>query len=213
MKITILSASENHPINTWLKTWIKDNQDKHEIQLLHSKKELRGGDILFLISCSEIIPKVERNKFKKTLVIHASDLPKGRGWSPHIWEIINGAEQVTLSLLEAGDKIDSGDIWNKVKVNIPKTALYNEINELIFEAELSLMSFAVENFEQIVPQKQLEIEPSYWSKRTPKDSEVDIFKTIEDQFDLLRVSDSERFPAFFYKNGKRFKITIEGYDE
>lgn len=213
MKITILNTSENHPVNVWLRRWIKSNQDKHDIKLLRSKKDLGEGDILFLISCSEIISKFERDNFKKTLVIHASDLPRGRGWSPHIWDIINGAEQVTLSLLEAEDKLDSGDIWKKTKVNIPSTALYDEINGLIFGSQLALMGFAVENFDRIVPHKQPETEPSYWSKRTPQDSEVDISKSIEEQFNLLRVSDSERFPAFFYKNGKKFKITIERCDE
>jgi len=213
MKITILNTSEEHPINSWLKVWVKKYQATHEIQLLRSKKELVEGDILFLISCSEIISKHDRAKFKKTLVIHASDLPKGRGWSPHIWEIVSGAELITISLLEAVDKVDSGDIWKKIKINIPKTALYKEINQFIFKAELELMDFAVEKFTQIIPTKQPEIESSYWPKRMPKDSEIDIYKSIDEQFDLIRVSDQERFPAFFYKNGKKFKLKVEKVDE
>ena len=35
-----------------------------------------------------------------------------------------------------------------------------------------MINFAVENFYQIVPYKQSEIEASYWSKRNPKDSEI-----------------------------------------
>ncbi len=213
MNITILNSSVEHPINIWLEAWIRSNKDKHRIQLCRSKKELDSGDILFLISCSEIISEKERSKFKNTLVIHASDLPKGRGWSPHIWEIVNGAEKVTLSLLEAEDKVDSGDIWKKINIHIPKLVLYEEINKLIFDAEIELINFAVENFYQIVPYKQSEIEPSYWSKRKPKDSEIDINKSIEEQFDLIRVCDFERFPAFFYKNGKKFKLKIETVDE
>jgi methionyl-tRNA formyltransferase len=213
MRITILNSSKDHPINTWLENWMKDNQGKHEIQLLYSKEDLRRGDILFLISCSEIIPESEREQFKKTLVIHASDLPIGRGWSPHIWDIINGAEQITLSLLEAEDKVDTGDIWKKIKIKIPKVALYDEINKLIFEAEIALMNFAIENFHQVIISKQLMIEPSYWPKRRPEDSELDISLSIEEQFDLLRVCDPERFPAFFYKNGRKIKIKIEVMDE
>jgi len=213
MDITILNSSVEHPINIWLEAWIRSNKDKHRIQLCRSKKELDSGDILFLISCPEIISEKERSKFKNTLVIHASDLPKGRGWSPHIWEIVNGAEKVTLSLLEAEDKVDSGDIWKKINIHIPKLVLYEEINKLIFDAEIELINFAVENFYQIVPYKQSEIEASYWSKRNPKDSEIDINKSIEEQFDLIRVCDFERFPAFFYKDGKKFKLKVETVDE
>ena len=149
----------------------------------------------------------------KTLVIHASDLPHGRGWSPHVWEIINGATDITLSLLEAEDKVDTGDIWKKTIVSIPKTALFDEINELIFNAELELMDFAIANYNTIKPKKQSNIDSTYWPKRSPKDSEIDVNKAISEQFDLIRICDPDRFPVFFYKNGERFNITIKKDNE
>lgn len=213
MKITILNTSKNHPVNTWLDQWMKINRVNHDINLVRSKNELAGGDVLFLISCVDIILKQDRDKYKKTLVIHASDLPKGRGWSPHIWGIINGAEEVTLTLLEAGSKVDSGDIWKKLNVKVPKTALYVQINELIFDAELKLMDFAVENFNGFVPFKQSNENSTYWPKRTPEDSEINIQKSISEQFDLIRVCDQHRFPAFFYKEGRKFILKVEVVDE
>jgi methionyl-tRNA formyltransferase len=213
MEITILNTSADHPINAWLQDWIKRNQNKHKVSLLRIKKDLVGGDILFLISCSELLSKIDRSKFKKTLLIHASDLPKGRGWSPHIWEILNGAGQIVVSLLEADDEIDSGDIWKKSKVNVPKNALYDEINKKIFDAELELMDFAIENFDIVDAQKQSDTKPTFWPKRTHKDSEIDLKKTIDEQFDVIRVCDPNRFPAFFYKDGKRFILKIETKDE
>lgn len=51
-------------------------------------------------------------------------------------------------------------------------------------------------------------EPSLYPKRTAKDSELDITKSIESQFDLLRIVSNEEFPAFFYKNGKKFVLKI-----
>ena len=214
MKITILNSSETHPINTWLSKWLGNNSSEHDINLVREKSELKGGDLLFLISCTEIISQEQRNKYTKTLVIHASDLPKGRGWSPHVWEIINGAEYLTLSLLEATDKVDAGDIWHKFKVQIPSTALYDEINQMIFQTELSLMDFAVAEFGEIEPLAQdLEIQSTYWPKRSPEDSELDISKSIEDQFNLLRVCDPVRFPSYFYKDGQKYIIKIEAISE
>jgi methionyl-tRNA formyltransferase len=64
---------------------------------------------------------VDRAKYDSSLVLHASDLPAGRGWSPHIWAITNGAESVTLSLLEAEDQVDSGRIWKKMIRRDPET--------------------------------------------------------------------------------------------
>jgi len=211
MNISVLITSKEHPVNTYINKWIEKNKS-HQISIIHSKEELTSGDILFLISCSDIISKVERSEFKKTLVIHASDLPHGRGWSPHVWEIINGATNITLSLLEVEDKVDTGDIWKKVTVPIPKTALFDEINELIFNSELELMDFSIANYKTVKPKKQLNIDSTYWPKRSPNDSEIDINKGISEQFNLIRVCDPDRFPAFFYKDGKRFNITIKRHD-
>ncbi|MDB9915759.1 formyltransferase family protein [Alphaproteobacteria bacterium] len=208
MNITILTSSMDHPVNIYLKKWAKENK-KHQINFARSKTELMSGDILFLISCSEIISKSERDKFKKTLLVHASDLPNGRGWSPHVWEIIKGASNITLSLLEAADQVDTGNIWKKIKIFIPKTHIFNEINELIFNAELKLMDFAIKNFHNVIPKKQSNVKATYWPKRTSKDSEIDINKTLAEQFDLIRICDKKRFPAFFYKDGMKFNLKIE----
>ena len=94
-----------------------------------------------------------------------------------------------------------------------KKILLDEINELIFDAEFALMDFAIENYNTIVPKKQTDTDSTYYPKRSPKDSEIDIYKTISEQFDLIRVCDSKRFPAYFYKDGTRFNITIEKNNE
>ena len=212
MKISILISSSVHPVIASIDKWAKENSSKYSINIVHYQVDLTGGDILFLVSCDEIISKITRDKFKKTLVIHASDLPSGRGWSPHIWEIIHGASDITITLLEAEDKVDSGDIWTKLKVKIPSTALYDEINQIIFSAEIDLINFAISNFKNANPIKQQEEKVTYWPKRSPSDSEIDLYNNLAEQFDLIRVCDNSRFPAFFYKDGKKFKIIIEVFD-
>lgn len=210
MKITVLCSSENHPVNDMLHKWIKKNSATHQVKLARTKLELDGGDLLFLISCSELITEEERGRFKKSLVIHASDLPKGRGWSPHVWEIINGADEIVVSLIEAENKVDSGSIWKKIKVVVPKHALYDELNEILFQAESVLMDFAVESFDSIVPLPQNNAElSSYYPKRTPTDSELDINKNISDQFDLMRVCDPDRFPAYFKIHGHTYELKLK----
>lgn len=181
----------------------------HSVSLVFDKTNLEGGDILFLVSCSQIIRETERNRYKAALVLHASDLPKGRGWSPYVWAVLNGANQITVSLLEAEESVDSGAIWLKTSFALEGHELLPEINEKLFASELKLMTMAVEQFSQITPIKQYGDPGTYMPKRSPEDSRIDPNKTIAEQFDLLRVVDSQRYPAFFDCRGKRYVIRIE----
>ena len=210
MKISILCSDEKHPVNIVLERWIAMNKVNHQISLVRKKKELPGGDLLFLVSCSEIISSSDRSAYKTSLVLHASNLPIGRGWSPHIWQIIEGAQKITLSLLEAEDKVDSGRIWHQKVFLVPQHALWDEINEQLFNAEIELIDIAVRQFHTVTPQLQdLNASPTYYPRRTPESSKLDPERTIAEQFNLIRVCDPTRFPAFFELHGNKYKLILE----
>ncbi len=137
-------------------------------------------------------------------------MPEGRGWSPHIWDVVNGKDELTLSLLNANDKVDTGDIWQKRKIELNGTELFDEINDLLFKAELELIAWACESIDNTEAIKQSDIVTSsitYHEKRTPKDSEIDMSKSLVSQFNLLRVCDPKRFPAFFYQQRSKVQDT------
>jgi methionyl-tRNA formyltransferase len=210
MKISILCTDPNHPVVNTLREWTDEMSGKgHDVSLVFDKAELQGGDILFLVSCSQLIRDMEREKYRATLVLHASDLPKGRGWSPYIWSILGGANQITVSLLEAGEPVDSGAIWLKTTFALDGHELLPEINEKLFAAELLLMSQAVDQFDCIKPAQQMGEPGPYMAKRSPADSRLDPNKSIAEQFNLLRVVDSQRYPAFFDYQGMRYLVKIE----
>lgn len=210
MQITLLCSNKNHPIHPYLQKWKARSSFQHNITIVSEKSKAKGGDILFLVSCNEIIRKDVRSLYKSCLVIHASDLPLGRGWSPHIWELSTGAEGICLCLLEAEDCIDSGKIWKKDYILIPSHCDWKEINHLLFNAEINLINYAIDELTQIKPMDQNKTyAPTYFRRRTPEDSEIDPNKSISEQFNKIRVCDPNRFPAFFYYLGFRYKITME----
>jgi methionyl-tRNA formyltransferase len=51
-------------------------------------------------------------------------------------------------------------------------------------------------------------EESFYPRRKPEDSKLDLQKTLSEQFNLLRVCDNERYPAWFEENGVKFIIKI-----
>lgn len=210
MKITLLCSDPSHPVNAHLESWANRNNDKHQISLVRRKSELPGGDLLFLISCSELVSASDCSAYTACLVLHASDLPRGRGWSPHIWEIEQGAQAITLSLLEAAENVDSGRIWKKLEFDVPKHALWDEINDVLFRSEIELIDFAVNNYKNVNPKSQeKEGAATYYPRRTPENSRLDPSQSIAAQFDRIRVCDPNRYPAFFELHGYRYKVTIE----
>jgi len=211
VKISFICSDFSHPVYPVLADWINQQRNLYDIELVKSARLLREqGDFLFLVSCSELIGASIRDRFSYALLLHASDLPNGRGWSPHIWEVINGANFITLTLLEVEDSVDTGRVWCKKRVELKKDDLYDDINQKLFAAEIELIDKAVTQRDKITPQVQDgRSQSSYYRRRTPEDSRLDVSDSLENQFNLLRVCDPERFPAFFEHNGQRYTLKLQ----
>lgn len=209
MNISILCSDMCHPVYSHLQRWCTEQSSRHNVLLVNSIDDLLGGDLLFLISCNEIVPYIVRGRYRASLVVHASDLPEGRGWSPLVWQILGGRNRIAVTLLEADDCVDSGAIWQKRWLEFDGTELYDEINESLFSVELELMNYAVDNMDSVDPQVQDKVGASWYPRRTPDLSRIDVHRPLAEQFDLLRVADPERYPAYFDYRGAAYEIFIK----
>lgn len=210
MRIDLLCTNPAHPVVPFLLRWVVDRSHEHDLRLIQDESELETGDILYLVSCSQLIGAEDRARYSHVMVLHASDLPVGRGWSPHIWDILAGKEELTLSLLAAEGGVDTGAIWAKRRFAVPRHALHDEINALLFQAELELMDRGIEMVAAgEAPTPQAAEGGSYHPRRTPEDSRLDPTRPLADLFDQIRVADPDRFPAFFEMHGKTYDITLK----
>jgi methionyl-tRNA formyltransferase len=114
-----------------------------------------------------------------------------------------------VSLIEAQDLVDTGAIWAQRYLMLEGHELCDEINERLFATEIELMDHALEIIVSGKPAPQDDRPPSYYRRRTPEDSRLDPSRSIAEQFDLLRVADPQRFPAFFDLRGHRYLLRIE----
>lgn len=213
-KVDFLCSDENHPVMEYLIMWKDQNLNNYEISIFKSSSDLKGGDFLFLISCNEIIRENITNLYKHSLVIHASDLPHGRGWSPLSWQILEGKEKIKLSLIEANQKVDTGKIWLQKDMIFSNDMIFEEINKTLFESEIFLINQALKNYHDIEPNKQDKKDGlKTYKKRNPEDSKLDINKDIKSQFNLIRIADPNRYPAFFIIHGRKYKLKLEKYED
>ena len=100
-----------------------------------------------------------------------------------------------------------GKIYLQFSVPLRGNELCDELRQIQGENTVKICYDFFMNKEKIKTFEQIG-EPSYFSRRTPKDSELDVNKPISELFNLLRVVDNERYPAFFKFRGRKFKLRI-----
>lgn len=183
---------------------------KHQATLINNENEVVEGDILCLLSCEKIFKKLKLNNFN--LVVHESNLPEGKGWSPLTWQVLEGKTKIPVTLFEATKKVDSGQIYLQEFINLNGDELLIDIKHQQGKITIKLILDFLKKFTNITGKPQIGIE-SFYGKRTYIDSQLDIDKTIKDQFNLLRVCDNERYPAFFIYKNKKYLLKIENSDK
>jgi len=206
MKIAILTTP-----NQWFIQYAEQLHKKIEnSKLFFSHKEMQDDfDIVFILSYHSIIQEEYLKKNKHNIVVHASDLPQGKGWAPMFWQILEGKNDIVFSMFEAGRGVDDGEIYMKKTLHLNGTELNDELRFKQAEFIIEMCLDFLKNYEQCkIPRVQMGKE-SFYMKRGPKDSLLDIHKTIEDQFNLLRIVDNENYPAFFYIKNKKYILKIE----
>jgi methionyl-tRNA formyltransferase len=210
-QVSILCSDPRHPVNGHLERWVHERAARCSARVHRDVAELQGGDFLFLVSCQQIVSQAVCSRFRHALVIHASALPQGRGMSPHVWQILEGRTALTVSLLTAEAGLDTGDIWAQREFAVDPGALHDEIHAALFDAELGLMDWALDHCDSATPRAQ-QGEASWYRRRKPADSEIDPARPLAESFDLLRVADPDRYPAYFRLHGRRYRIRIERLD-
>ncbi|MDK2801329.1 MAG: hypothetical protein PWQ70_2948 [Clostridiales bacterium] len=206
--ITVVSDIDSW-INIFIPVMIKKMYKYGEVKWVHDVSEITGGDFVFYLSCGQIVPKAILIKNKHNLVVHGSDLPKGRGWSPLTWQILEGKNEIPITLFEAAEQVDTGVIYLQEFMSLEGNELIDEIREKLYECTERLCLRFIEQYPAILEKSRIqEGEPTYYRRRKPEDSKLDPDKTIREQFNLLRVVDNERYPAFFELYGCKYVIKI-----
>jgi UDP-2,4-diacetamido-2,4,6-trideoxy-beta-L-altropyranose hydrolase len=210
LTITIATADKGwlaHSITTLADQF---REQGHKVSIVYDADDIKPSDILFLLSFWNMIKPDVLNKNVHNIVVHGSALPKGRGWSPVTWQIIDGEKSIPMTLFEAVDDVDAGNIYLQTNMHFQGHELLDDIQEKQAATQFELCCNFVNKYPGIISSQVSQAgEPSFYRRRSAKDSELDIHKTIVEQFNLLRTVDSQYYPAFIKINGRSFKITIE----
>jgi len=172
----------------------------------------KNYDINIVFSYFKKIPEKFLKYSKINLVPHESNLPKGKGMSPLSWQILANKKKIYFSLIKASSKIDSGLIYYKKEITIPKNILLPKIKKIQLIENLKLIEKFLKYYKKYKKEprgsKQLG-KSTYYKMRGLKDSKLNINKSLSQQFNLLRIVDNKMYPAFFKIHGKKFFLRID----
>lgn len=208
--IISICSDEDSWINDFIPAWAMHWQAAgYKIAWTHDPSKLPKSQVCFYFGYSRIVGNKIRSRHDINLVVHESDLPSGRGWSPLTWQVLQGAQKIMVTLFEAVDAVDSGVIYGQTIIELQGHELISDLRRHQAAATFKLCTEFILDYPAVLKKKREQRgTPSYFQKRTPEDSQIDVNRSLADQFNLLRVCDNQRYPAWFDYAGARYAINI-----
>lgn len=179
----------------------------HETTYVSRKEEIDRGEICFLLSCVRIVEQVYLQRNVHNIVVHASDLPRGKGFAPLQWQILEGKGEIVLTLLEAVEAVDAGPYYLKSTLAFDGTELHDELRQKLGSRIIDMCLDFVARRDILSPIPQ-QGEDSFYRRRTLRDDELDVHQSILQQFNHFRIADNESCPVYFRHMGHKYILKI-----
>ncbi|MFF8827901.1 methionyl-tRNA formyltransferase [Streptomyces sp. NPDC015131] len=143
-----------------------------------------------------------------TLNIHDSLLPKYAGFSPIIWALINGEEEVGVTAHMMDEVLDAGDIVDQRAVRVEPTDtatdLFHKTVELIAPVTVGALARIAAGETEFTPQDRSQA--TFFHKRSEEDIRINWDWPAEVLERLVRAQSAPYPSAFTHHRGKRLEI-------
>ena len=206
-KVTFLLDKSNLWFEKQLKNYNFRLSNKYIFKISKNSNKIKNQNIVFPLSYTRILPKSFLQKNELVLITHPSKLPKDKGFAPLQYQILRNKSKVFMSLILAAKKVDAGPIYFQNSFMLDGTELSDEIRYIQGIQFLNIIKKFLIKYPNVKSKKQTG-KGNFNKRRYPKDSQLDINKTIKQQFNHLRVNDNELYPSFFHYKGQKYIVKI-----
>ena len=206
-KVTFLLDKSNLWFEKHLKNYDFRLNNKYIFKISKNPKNIKNQNIVFPLSYTKILPEDFLQKNELILVAHPSKLPKDKGFAPLQYQILKNKNKVYMSLIKAAKEVDAGPIYLQNSFLLNGTELSDEIRNVQGIQFLNIIKKFLIKYPNIKPTKQTG-KGNFNKRRYPKDSQLNINKTIKQQFNHLRINDNELYPSFFYYKDQKYIIKV-----
>jgi methionyl-tRNA formyltransferase len=194
-----------------IKTLQPTQLNQELVATLTTQAPATGWPVFILASYGALIPKeiLELPSYG-ILNVHPSLLPKYRGASPLQTQLLEGEQNIGVTLMAMDEKMDHGDIVTSEKLTVPNTKHYSahELSEKLGEKGGALLAQVLPDFihGKIHGTPQNHKEATFTHKIKKTDGKINL--SDEGILNYRKYLAYNGWPGiFFFENGKRIKIT------
>ncbi|MAV57017.1 MAG: hypothetical protein CMI79_05785 [Candidatus Pelagibacter sp.] len=182
---------------------INNLKSKHFFNFIYKKK----FDLIISAGFPHIFSKKFFNISKYGIInLHAGKLPKYRGGSPLVWQILNDEKKIGISVIKINNKLDQGKIVCKSEFeNLKKDNIMN-IQKKANKLFLNLTLKAIKNILQNKPMIKQPSSKSYFHQRYDKDALINFNQKNLEVFNLVRSQSTPYKGAFFFIKRKKYRL-------
>ena len=206
-KVLVLNDTEG-----WATPWCHELARRvflvgDDCKVIKDPETISAGDVAFFLGCTKIVPQDLLLLNRHNLVVHASPLPLGRGFSPLKWQICEGKNEIPVTLFEADAGCDSGPVYSQRVLGFDGHELLREMQEKLGELMIQMCLQWLSS--PSLPLSRAQVgEGTKYGRRTEEHQRLDPHKTLAQQLSILRTVDNDRYPAFFDLGGYRYELRI-----
>ncbi len=177
--------------------------------------EERNLESFIVAAYGKLIPESVLSIAKyRALNVHPSLLPRYRGTSPVESQILADEKDVGVTVIEMDKEMDHGPIVVNEHIDIPNWPVSRDtLNHILWKKGGQILSQVIPKWLEgkIQTVKQNHEDATFTKKIHKEDGLIDISKQGKENF--LKYLAYEGWPGvFFFKNGKRIKITRVRYE-
>ena len=196
----VAKIAKSHNIAVYTPNTLKSDEVKQKIISL-------APDFLVVIAYGLLLPK-EILAIPKygALNLHPSKLPRFRGAAPIQRTIMAGDTETEICIMQMNQKLDEGDILLSQKLIIGDNMTAGELHDKAAIIGADLMLQTIDNYHNIIPQKQSEAGISYAKKITKSETKIDFSKDGKEIINLVRGLNPTPGAYFEDKKNIRYKI-------
>jgi len=206
-KVTFLFDKLNLWFEKQLRNYNFKLNNKYIFKISKNTNNIKNQNIVFPLSYTKILPESFLQKNELVLIAHSSKLPKDKGFASLQYQILKNKRKVYISLIKAEKEVDAGPIYYQNSFMLDGTELSDEIRYIQGLQILKIINKFLIKYPNVKSKKQSG-KSNFNKRRYSKDSELNVNKTIKQQFNHLRINDNELYPSFFYFKGQKYIIKI-----